>query len=233
MADERDHGERSKGDGYAVANLATSARARDSARSARGSGVTAFGVNAIVLPPSYETGSHYHDEQEELYFLHSGQVEIEFGDGTTHELEPGGLARVDASTVRKLRNLSDTRGRGLRRRRRQGRLRRPRRPCSRGRDPTRHDGPAGGRLRRSEVLVDPGHRRRGAPCRPPRSGGLRPPRASARGSRRRRGSRRSTRGRTRPTGSRSRIFFIAARDSSPITRLPRVMSPYSAVLEIE
>ena len=45
--------------------------------------MTAFGVNAIVLPPSYSTGSHYHDEQEELYFLHSGQVAIEFGDGTS------------------------------------------------------------------------------------------------------------------------------------------------------
>ena len=35
-------------------------------------------------------------------------VVIEFGDGSTHELEPGGLAWVDASTVRKLRNLSDS-----------------------------------------------------------------------------------------------------------------------------
>ena len=27
-------------------------------------------MNAIVLPPGYETGSHFHDEQEELYFVH-------------------------------------------------------------------------------------------------------------------------------------------------------------------
>ena len=58
--------------------------------------------------PGYETGRHYHDEQEELYFLHSGRVEFEFGDGSTHALEPGGLARVDASTARKVRNLSDS-----------------------------------------------------------------------------------------------------------------------------
>ncbi len=31
----------------------------------------------------------------------------------------------------------------------------------------------------------------------------------------------------------ARISFIAAREASPITRLPRVRSPYSAVLEIE
>ena len=60
------------------------------------------------MPPCYETGGHYHDEQEELYFVHSGQIEIEFGDGTEHELGPGGLAWVDASTVRKMINLSDS-----------------------------------------------------------------------------------------------------------------------------
>ena len=50
--------------------------------------MTAFGVNAIVLPPSYETGRHYHDEQEELYFVHSGRIEIEFGDGSRHSAGP-------------------------------------------------------------------------------------------------------------------------------------------------
>ena len=70
-------------------------------------GVTAFGVNAIVLPPGIETGRHYHDEQQELYFVHRGEVEIEFGDGSRHRLGPGGLARVDAATVRMLRNVGE------------------------------------------------------------------------------------------------------------------------------
>ncbi len=69
--------------------------------------VTEFGVNAIVLPPGYETGLHMHERQQELYFVHSGQVEIEFGDGSTHPLGPGGLARVDASAKRKLRNVGE------------------------------------------------------------------------------------------------------------------------------
>jgi mannose-6-phosphate isomerase-like protein (cupin superfamily) len=69
---------------------------------------TEQGVNAIVLPPSYETGRHYHEQQEELYFLHRGKIAIEFGDCTVYELGPGGLARVDAPTVRKIRNLSDS-----------------------------------------------------------------------------------------------------------------------------
>jgi quercetin dioxygenase-like cupin family protein len=97
-----------KGDGYAVANLSDLGEGYGFRKIRKGLGVTAFGANAIVLPPSYETGSHLHEEQEELYFLHSGQIEIEFGDGSKHELEPGGLAWVDAPTIRKVRNLSDS-----------------------------------------------------------------------------------------------------------------------------
>ena len=96
-----------KGQGYAVANLDDLGEGPGFRKIRKELGVTAFGVNAIVLPPSYSTGSHYHDEQEELYFLHSGRVEIEFGDGSTQQLGPGGLAWVDAPTPRKVRNLSD------------------------------------------------------------------------------------------------------------------------------
>jgi quercetin dioxygenase-like cupin family protein len=97
-----------RGDGYAVANLDDLGEGYGFRKIRQGLGVTAFGVNGIVIPPSYETGRHLHEEQEELYFLHSGRIEIEFGDGTKHELAPGGMAWVDAPTVRKVRNLSDT-----------------------------------------------------------------------------------------------------------------------------
>jgi mannose-6-phosphate isomerase-like protein (cupin superfamily) len=97
-----------EGEGYAVAGLEDLGEGWGFRKIRKGLGVTAFGVNAIVLPPSYETGRHYHDEQEELYFIHSGRVAIEFGDGTSHELGPGGMARVDPATVRRLRNLSDS-----------------------------------------------------------------------------------------------------------------------------
>jgi quercetin dioxygenase-like cupin family protein len=98
----------SKGDGYAVAQLDDLGEGPGFRKIRKELGVTAFGVNAIVLPPSYATGSHYHDEQEELYFVHSGRVEFEFGDGSTQQLGPGGLAWVDAPTPRKVRNLSDS-----------------------------------------------------------------------------------------------------------------------------
>lgn len=96
------------GDGYAVAHLDDLGQGPGFRKIRKALGVTAFGVNAIVLPPAYQTGFHYHDEQEELYFLHSGRVEIEFGDGSSRELGPGGLAWVDAPTPRRLRNLSDS-----------------------------------------------------------------------------------------------------------------------------
>jgi uncharacterized cupin superfamily protein len=69
-------------------------------------GVTAFGVNAVVLPPSHATNPHRHERQEELYIVMAGDVELEFGDGERRVLGPGGLARVDAQTVRSLRNTS-------------------------------------------------------------------------------------------------------------------------------
>ena len=67
--------------------------------------VTAFGINAIVLPEGIETGFHYHDEQQEIYFVHQGEVEFAFDDGEKIVLGPGGFVRVDAATHRKMRNV--------------------------------------------------------------------------------------------------------------------------------
>ena len=47
-------------------------------------------------------------EQEELYFVYRGRIAITFGDGTTHELGAGGLARVDAATVRSIKNVGES-----------------------------------------------------------------------------------------------------------------------------
>jgi quercetin dioxygenase-like cupin family protein len=96
-----------EGDGYAVGATDALGEGYGFRKVRRELGVTAFGVNAIVLPPGYETGRHYHEEQEELYFVHQGQLEFEFGDGVRHVLGPGGMARVDAPTVRKMKNVGD------------------------------------------------------------------------------------------------------------------------------
>jgi uncharacterized cupin superfamily protein len=95
------------GDGYSVGHLDDLGQG-PGFRKIRGElGVTAFGINAIVLPPGYESSRHRHERQEELYFVHRGTIEIRFGDGTAHVLWAGGLARVDASTVRSLKNVGD------------------------------------------------------------------------------------------------------------------------------
>jgi quercetin dioxygenase-like cupin family protein len=96
-----------EGDGYAVANVDALADGCGFRKVRRALGVTAFGVNAIEIPPGYETGRHYHERQEELYFVHRGRLEFTFHDDTKHVLGPGGFARVDAPTVRKLKNVGD------------------------------------------------------------------------------------------------------------------------------
>ena len=93
------------GDGYSTAHLNDLGEGYGFRKVRRGLGVSAFGANAIVLPPRYEANAHLHEEQEELYFVHAGQVEMEFGDGAVIALEPGSLVRVDPRTVRRLRNF--------------------------------------------------------------------------------------------------------------------------------
>jgi quercetin dioxygenase-like cupin family protein len=96
-----------EGDGYTVANVDGLGEGPGFRKVRVPLGVTAFGVNAIELPPGYETGRHFHDEQQELYFLHRGRIEMTLNDDTKHVLGPGGLARVDPGTVRKIKNIGD------------------------------------------------------------------------------------------------------------------------------
>jgi mannose-6-phosphate isomerase-like protein (cupin superfamily) len=66
----------------------------------------AFGVNAIVMPPRYEGFLHYHDRQDELYFVHRGRARVEVG-GEVRELGPGGLVHVESTTPRRISNADD------------------------------------------------------------------------------------------------------------------------------
>ncbi len=95
------------GDGYAVSSLEQIGEGYGFRKIRRELGVTAFGMNALVLPPGYESGVHYHERQEETYFVHRGRVEFRFGDGRTFELGPGGVARVDPAMPRGMTNIGD------------------------------------------------------------------------------------------------------------------------------
>jgi mannose-6-phosphate isomerase-like protein (cupin superfamily) len=70
-------------------------------------GITGFGVNAIVFPPGFEGFLHYHDEQDELYFVHAGTARVEVG-GESRELRAGGLVHVPSTTPRRVSNASTT-----------------------------------------------------------------------------------------------------------------------------
>jgi mannose-6-phosphate isomerase-like protein (cupin superfamily) len=95
------------GEGYAVGDLDALGEGPGFRKVRKGLGVTAFGVNAIVMPPGYQSGRHLHETQEELYFVHRGALEMQFGDGSAHRLEEGGFARVDPATVRSMRNVGE------------------------------------------------------------------------------------------------------------------------------
>jgi uncharacterized cupin superfamily protein len=95
------------GNGYAVGHIDAMGEGFGFRKLRRALGVTAFGANVIVIPPRYRAGKHYHESQEEMYFIHRGTVEMEFGAGEVHQMGPGSVARVDPSTVREVRNASD------------------------------------------------------------------------------------------------------------------------------
>ncbi len=69
-------------------------------------GVTAFGVNVLVLAPGIVARPHYHEEQDELYFVHAGRARFALP-GETRELEPGGLCHVESTTPRQVSSVGD------------------------------------------------------------------------------------------------------------------------------
>jgi quercetin dioxygenase-like cupin family protein len=69
-------------------------------------GVEAFGVNAIVFPPHYEGPEHYHDTQDELYFVHKGRIRVDVA-GESRELAEGGLFHASSTTPRRISNVGD------------------------------------------------------------------------------------------------------------------------------
>lgn len=72
-------------------------------------GVTEMGVNAIVMPPKIGSGTHWHERQEEVYFVHRGTLRFTFGEADDEQvvLGPGGVVRVAAATQRSIANVGD------------------------------------------------------------------------------------------------------------------------------
>src|SRR5690349_6220684 len=96
-----------EGDGYTVSSLDALGSGPGFRKIRSELGVTAFGINAIVMPPGYAGPRHAHERQEETYFVHEGTFEFEFADGKAYRVGPGGIVRVAASTVRRVRNVGE------------------------------------------------------------------------------------------------------------------------------
>jgi quercetin dioxygenase-like cupin family protein len=93
--------------GYAFSSIDELGEGYGFRKARRALGVTAFGANVIVFPPGYEGFRHWHDEQDELYFVHRGRARVEVGD-EVRELGEGGLLHVESTTPRLVSNASDT-----------------------------------------------------------------------------------------------------------------------------
>ncbi len=89
--------------GYAFGSLDELGHGPGFRKIRRALGIEAFGVNALVMPPGMEGFLHFHEIQDELYFVHSGRARVEVG-GEVRELGPGGLVHVEATTPRRVSN---------------------------------------------------------------------------------------------------------------------------------
>jgi mannose-6-phosphate isomerase-like protein (cupin superfamily) len=71
--------------------------------------VTEMGVNAVVLPPKIGSGTHWHEKQEEVYFVFKGTLRFTLGENKeeTVILGPGGAIKVEAPTHRSIANIGD------------------------------------------------------------------------------------------------------------------------------
>ena len=100
-------------------------------------GVTAFGINAIIFPPGYGGPLHFHDEQEETYFVHRARSSSSSATARSTWSGPAASPETTAHRAR-LRNVGDTDA--VCHRRGQGRLCRAGRPGAGRRDQSHSNG---------------------------------------------------------------------------------------------
>lgn len=71
-------------------------------------GIEAFGSNVLVMPPGFEGFDHYHDTQDELYFVHSGTARIDVDGSESRVVGPGGLFHCQSTVHRRVSNAGDS-----------------------------------------------------------------------------------------------------------------------------
>ncbi|TML66154.1 MAG: cupin domain-containing protein [Actinobacteria bacterium] len=93
--------------GYAFGSLDDIGEGYGFRKIRRALGVSAFGANVIVMPPGFEGFLHFHEQQDELYFVHRGRARFEVAD-ETRELGEGGLVHVESTVPRRFSNASES-----------------------------------------------------------------------------------------------------------------------------
>ena len=96
------------GDGYAVGHLDDLGDGPGFRKVRKGLGVTAFGVNAIVLPPGYRNGLSL-PRRRRRSCTSSTAARSRWSSATARSssCRRAAFARVDAATVRKMRNVGE------------------------------------------------------------------------------------------------------------------------------
>jgi mannose-6-phosphate isomerase-like protein (cupin superfamily) len=93
--------------GYAVGSLDELGEGYGFRKIRKALGISAFGVNALVYPPGAGGVLHFHDTQDELYFVHRGTARVEV-DGDEITVGEGGIVHVESTTPRRFSNAGDT-----------------------------------------------------------------------------------------------------------------------------
>ena len=96
-------------DGYAIGHIDEMGEGPGFRKVRKELGITSMGANAIVFAPGFKARWHSHERQEEVYFVHRGTMSLELAGGVEHRLEEGGVARVDATTPRRIGNADPER----------------------------------------------------------------------------------------------------------------------------
>jgi uncharacterized RmlC-like cupin family protein len=66
-------------------------------------GVTAFGINVKVMEPDSHSKLHMHTEQQEVIFVHEGEIHVTFGNEETHVVGVGGIVVIEPGTTHVVR----------------------------------------------------------------------------------------------------------------------------------
>ncbi len=61
-------------------------------------GLTAFGMNVKVMQPEASSKLHLHTEQQEVIFVHEGEIHVTFGSEDTHVVGVGGIVVIEPGT---------------------------------------------------------------------------------------------------------------------------------------